>query len=148
MANGYQNKNKNKNKTNGKGEEKERENEERGRSREGSFVCFILVPFITPVILQIHWTWTLSLEIWFIFFDKVYLLSFLNLNEEEASKNLWMAWLIFKWGSTRDMQQWIFNDVDLIAIPSKNEHENLRAHNFVNLAPICAILGSTDIYSE
>ena len=66
----------------------------------------------------------------------------------EASGNLWMAWLIFGWGPTRDMQQWIINDVDLIAIPSKNEHENLWAHNIVNLAPICIILGSTDIYSE
>ena len=58
----------------------------------------------------------------------------------EASGNLWMAWLIFRWGPTRDMQQWILNGVDLIAIPSKNEHENLRAHNFINLAPIYAIL--------
>ena len=75
-------------------------------------------------------------------------LSFLNLNEMEASGNLWMAWLIFRWGPTRDMQQWIINGVDFSAIPSKNEYENLRAHNFVDLALICTILGSTDIYSE
>ena len=66
----------------------------------------------------------------------------------EASGNLWMAWLIFRWGPTRDMQQWIINGVDFSAIPSKNEYENLRAHNFVDLALICTILGSTDIYSE
>ena len=75
-------------------------------------------------------------------------LSLLNLNEVEASGKLWMAWLIFRWGPTRDTQQYIINGVDLIAIPSKNEHENLWAHNFVNSAPIWAILGSTDIYSE
>ena len=59
-----------------------------------------------------------------------------------------MAWLIFRWGPTRDMQQWIINGVDFSAIPSKNEYENLRAHNFVDLALICTILGSTDIYSK
>ena len=46
------------------------------------------------------------------------------------------------------MQQWIINGVDFSVIPSKNEYENLRAHNFVDLALICTILGSTDIYSE
>ena len=64
----------------------------------------------------------------------------------EASGNLWMAWLIFIWGPTRDVQQ--LNGVDLIAIRFKNEHENIWAHNFVNLALICMFVGSTDIYSE
>ena len=59
-----------------------------------------------------------------------------------------MAWLICIWGPTRDVQQLIINGVDLIAIPSKNEYESLRAHNFVNLALIYTFLGSTDIYFE
>ena len=35
----------------------------------------------------------------FILFDELFVLSFFNLNEVEASGNLWMAWLIFQMGS-------------------------------------------------